>query len=478
MEQTKSFKDYIKGFELSFSDLFLAIGFLFFVPFAAFSWKFMVTADPALVPFKLWAIILCFVFSLLCWGFYFFLEIKKGRLKNNIFLWVYVFFAVMSVISVLVQPIDETILVEAKFVNAISEQYYPGVQIGSFVEVSTHISTTHRVFFTFASLLITTIFFIIFFVFPKRFKKMTFLTFVCLVVAIFIIVLTIYSYVVEHDHYSPLLNALFNADIDEVYENSVHSFLVHRVPYGACLMMGLMFAILAHQLSKHNFWVLFGIYCVINMLFSWCKTALAISLLIIALYLVYLLVITYKENKKRNLALSILYGFVLVAAGIIVLISVISKGPFIHQIYNAFSSFTDNRTLETRTFIWENINQRLQGGWWIIGRGFGVHNYLLYPMNLVNGDDVCPSHSTYYAVLGAGGVINLIGYFAMYCYYGYIFYKCFKVDKLKTIGLSVGVIGYFLYSFTEGVNYLILVFMFPLILYYHLLQKENRKAQS
>ena len=474
MKQTKTIKEYVKGLELSLSDLFLAIGFLFFVPFAAFAWKFMVTPDPSTIILKDWMIIACFTISALCWAAYFYLEIKKGNIKNNIFTWLFVFFAVMSVVSVLVQPADSVAYVEAKFVNGLSEQYYPGIKVGDIVPVFTHITLTHRLFFTFGSLLITTIFFIIFFVFPKRVKSFDFLALVCIIIVCFILVITIYSYIAEKDHYGPFLQSLFKGDMDGVYANSVCSFLVQRVPYGVTLMLGLLFGILGHQITRHPFWICFGLYCLINMVFSWCKTALAISVLIVALYLVYLLVITFKDNKKRNRVLSIVYASFAGCVLIITLVSVISKGAFIPQIYKMFGSFTDSRTLRTRTYVWENINQQLKGGWLIIGRGFGTHNFMLYPMNLVNGDDVCPSHSTYYAVLGAGGIINLLGFLGMYVYYGYIFVKCWKVDKMKTLGLSVGVIAYFLYSFTEGVNYLILVFMFPLILYYHLNQKSQK----
>ena len=476
MIRGQTLKEYIKGLELGLSDLFLAIGFLFFIPFAAFSWKFMVTSDPSTILFKGWMIITCFILSASCWGIYFYLEIKKGNVKNNVFTWLFVFFAIMSLVSVLVQPTDSTAYVEAKFVNAISEQYYPGIQVGDIVPVYRHISVTHRLFFAFGSLLITTIFFIIFFVLPKRIKSFDFLLLVCLIIVGFIAVLTTYSYIAEGSHYIPFIQAIFKGDVEGIYASSVKSFVVHRVPYGACMMMGLLFAILGHQLTKHPLWIVFGVYCLINMVFSWCKTAIAISALIVALYLVYLLVITYKDHKKRNKILSIIYGCIAGAALLVVLVSVISKGAVLPQIYNMFSSFTDSRTLQTRTYIWGNINQQLKGGWLIIGRGFGTHNYMLYPMNLVNGDDVCPSHSTYYAVLGAGGIINLLGFLGMYVYYGYIFVKCWKVDKFKTIGLAVGPFAFLLYSFTEGVNYLLLVFMFPLILYYYLSQKEKAQA--
>ena len=96
-------------------------------------------------------------------------------------------------------------------------------------------------------------------------------------------------------------------------------------------------------------------------------------------------------------------------------------------------------------------------------------------MNLVNGDDVCPSHSSYYAVLGAGGLIQLIGYLGMMVLYLIFAFKCFRKDKLVSFGLFIPFLAFFLYSFTEGVNYLVVVFMFPIILFYNLIKKETDK---
>ena len=464
-------KQYISSLELGWSELFLALGFLFSVPYYAFAWKFMVTSDPADVLFKPWMIIVTMVGLASCWGIYFYLEAKKGNLKNNVFLWVYLFFAVFSIVTVLVQPSHSEILVEARFVNDISHQYYPGIEVGDLVPVVTVFSATHKLFFACASFVITTVFYIIYMIFPKRVKSMNFLILVGVIIFIFLLVLTGYSYIAEHANYGPFLKALFSGDVEGVYEYSVCSFVVHRVPYGACMMMGLMFALLLHSYTEKWYWYLPAGYCLINMVFSWCKSAIAFSIVVVLLYLVYRLFATFKNHKKRNIILGSIYGGIVLVVLSLVVVSAATEGKVIPQIYKLLSSFTDNRTINTRTFIWDNIIQRLNEGWWAIGRGFGTHNYMLYPMNLVNGDDVCPSHSSYFAVLGMGGIITLLAYIALHIYYGYIFYQCFKFDKYKTIGLSVGVVGFFMYSFTEGVNYLILVFMFPMFLYYYQIKR-------
>ena len=472
MNTAKRFKEYFKSIHLITSDYFLAFGFIFFIPFAAFSWIFMVTANPSNVPIiSIQMIITCFVLCSICWIVYFFLEAKAGSVKNDVFTWLFVLYLVMSVVSVLVQPTDSLFLVECRNVNYFNRAMYPGIEVGDIITVNHHISIIHRLFFAMASALITTIFFIIFFVLPKRITSTYFLVIICTIVAAFNFVVTMYSYIVEGDQYAPFIRALFRGDANYISKSFIHSFVVHNVPYGATMLMGLLFMFIAHHLTHKKFWLLIGVYCYINLIFSWCKSCLLLSTLSILFYVVFLLVKSFKQHMKRNIILSIIFGAFLIANTAIMAVSIATKGKLIYQIYNLSLTFTKSKTLLMRTYIWGNIRNELKGGWWIIGRGFGTHNAMLYPMNLVNGDDVCPSHSTYYGILGAGGIINLLGFIGMFIYFMYAFIKCLKVDKVKAIGLGFPVFIYLLYSFTECINYFWLAFMFPIILYYNLIKK-------
>ena len=475
MESAKTFNTYLKSIHLTLSDLFLIFGFLFFIPFAAFSWKFMVTSDPLQIPFNNRMIITCFLISAICWGIYFVFEAKKGRLKNNVFTWLFVFFTIASLVSVLIQPTDTIVNVLVRKITKLNEKLYPSIEVGNIITISTNISFTHRLFFACASVLIPTIVFIILFVLPKRITNIRFLSVVGIIVLLFILIVTIYSYASEKDKYVPFVRALINGNIDEMYAIGICSFLVQRVPYGACLMLGLMFALVNHAFTRKWYWLVGVVYCFINMIFTWCKTGLAITFLILNLYVIYNLVFTFKKHLIRNIILSSIYFIVIAGSLTPVLISVISRGEMLNPLYNLLSSFTEKKTILSRTYIWANIRQRLSGGWLVIGRGFGIHNYVLYPMNLVNGDDVCPSHSSYYAVLGAGGLIQLIGYLGMMVLYLIFAFKCFRKDKLVSFGLFIPFLAFFLYSFTEGVNYLVVVFMFPIILFYNLIKKESSK---
>jgi hypothetical protein len=157
-----------------------------------------------------------------------------------------------------------------------------------------------------------------------------------------------------------------------------------------------------------------------------------------------------------------------VSFAVILIICYAKHGDFIPQLNKHIEIFLNKRTLTRRTYIWQNIRNELKGGWLVIGRGFGTHNFMLYPMNLVNNDNVCPSHSSYLAILGAGGIATLVAFLGLISYYIVIFIKTFKYSKTMPFMLSAGLLGYLAYSFSEGVNYLIVVFTFPLILYYHI----------
>ena len=462
----------IKSLELTWSDFFLALGFVCFVPFAALSWLFMVTWDPTEIAFKPWMMITCFSISAISWGFYFYIEIKKGNIKNNFFTWAFVFFLIFSMVSVLVQPAHSSIDVEVKRATPLTWSFYgEGIKEGDIVNVKLEIPGPHKLFFCFASMLITTFVYIALMVFPKRLKSLKFLIFVGICIFGFLLILATYSYITEAEKYPRFIKLFFAGDFETIQNsNSIYSFIAHRVPYGACMMLGFIYVLVMHSITKNNYLFIASVFFYINMIFSYCKTALSLSLLIYLLYFIFLLVVGYKDYKKRNLTILICIGSFLLIGLVIVSISLLTKGAFLPLIYKVFVSLTNSETLNTRRYIWGNINLLLKDGWWIIGRGFGTYNHILYPMNILNGDNVCPSHSSYYAVLGAGGIFNLLGFLGLYIYFGYVFYKCFKVDKILTIKLSFGFLVFLLYSFTEGVNYLIVFFTIPLLFYYSLIK--------
>ena len=147
--------------------------------------------------------------------------------------------------------------------------------------------------------------------------------------------------------------------------------------------------------------------------------------------------------------------------------------------YNNIETFFNTTgSLVARKHIWINIKTELKGPWIIIGRGLGSHNYFLYQMNLVDNCPFAPSHSTHFGIMGAGGLITLIGYLGLLGYSIYCFVKTLKINKTVSIALLTGLIAFIMFHYTECVNFLIVTFTFPIILYYHILYKQtfNNKA--
>ena len=239
-------------------------------------------------------------------------------------------------------------------------------------------------------------------------------------------------------------------------------------------MLGLVFALTVHAIIEKWQMYLLVAFFYFNMIFSYCKTSLIISAILVVLYVTFRLYKTYKDHPKRNKILIITFGSIIGLAVILTGLSYVTDGKFIPQLNQLVKSVTESGTIDSRSYIWDNTFYLLRDGWWIIGRGFGTYNMMLYPMNLVNGDNVCPSHSTYNAVLGAGGIFSLIGFLALIGYWVYLTIMCFKKDQMKTISMSFGAIGFIMYSFTEGVNYLVTLFLFPMFVLYHQLYKQEQ----
>ena len=471
--QAKGLIHHIKKNRLTLGDFLLMFGFLFSIPFYAFAWKFMVTWDPSQIFFDTRMIITCFAITIICWAIYFVLEIKKGRIKFRLFTIVYIFMAIMSVVAVLIQKNVNTFFVECKRYGSYTELYYPGTRVGDIVEVTSKLTSVHKLFFACASFVITTIFYIVLCVLPKRIKSMNFLIVIAMITIIFMTFVCIYSYIVESDKYIPFIKAFFAGDLKNLKDHAMEAFLTSSVPYGVCMMLAFLFAILAHSITKKNYWFIPAIFFLINMLFSYCRTSIAISYSLMILYLIFKLITSFKRHVVRNSILTSILFSIIVVSVVLSIISLVTKGSFIPFIYNHIKSFTNSDSLETRKYIWINIRSELKHGWIIIGRGFGTHNYMLYPMNLVNDDNLCPSHSTYYAILGAGGIISMVGFIGLITYYVICFIKSFKFSKTMPILLSTGLIGFLTYSYTEGVNYLAVVFTFPLILYFHIQLRKS-----
>ena len=461
-------KNFIKSLELRISDLFLLIGFLAFIPFLIFGQLFMQYQDPNEVALPLWAIIICFILMIGCWGYYLYLEVYKNKDKYKLYIIaVFALLALLNVIAIAVQPatVVENVIVRFSETNPDS--------VGSVGQAVTNISATHK--FLFISELVGVILFIYIglFVFPKRFKSIQFIKYLGYALFVFLGVLILYGYIFEFKQYIGFIKYVLGIERIEgqsIYYFAIESFIIHRNAYGMCMMLGIVFAFINHSIEKKWYYYLIAAFFYFNMIFSLCKTGLLISALIFVIYIVYRLIATYKEHSKRNKIILIAGGSVIGLGVLVVGVAYLSEGKILGFVYNAIKSITGGgQTLDTRSYIWDNSFQLLQNGWWLIGRGFGTYNEMLLPMNIISHEDpVFPAHSAYVGLLAEGGILFLLGYICLLGYTVYIIVKCFKKNPGLTIAISLGVLSFVLYSFIEAIHYLVYVFIFPIMILYHI----------
>lgn len=460
-------KNFIKSLKLRKSDLFLLLGFLPLTIFFIFGQLFMQFQNPNDVALPLWAAIVCLVIMVGSWAYYLYLEVYLKKDKFNLYIpAVFLFLLLLNVITILVQ----------KDLHTTNIVRYGDIT-GSVLPVNVQVSTTHKLIFI--SEFIGTISFIYIglFVFPRRISSLVFIKYLGYALFAFLLVLIVYGYIAEFDKYVSFFKYILNIDRSgDIYHMTVISFIIHRNAYGMAMMLGIIFAFINHSIEKKWYYYLFAIFFFINMIFSLCKTGLIISILIILTYVIYRLVVTFKDNKKRNtIILASIIGVAAIAIGVVGL-SYVTKGKVFGSIYGMINDlFRGGESVDFRGYIWDNTYQLIDDGNWLIGRGFGVINLMLEPMNIAShGEKVFPTHSAYLGLLAEGGILFLLAYLILLGYSAYIIYKCFKKNPGLTLTMSLGVLAFVLYSLIETIHYLVYVFLFPImVLYYTSYQKEE-----
>lgn len=466
-------KNFIKSLELRWSDLFILIGFIPFALFLVFGQAFMQTDVPSEVPFTIPAIIVCFLIMVLSWGAYLYLEHKRGNVKFSYFILIFIGLALLNVIVIFAQPRQITEAVVCRNVNDFNSALYPGIAINDVITVVANITPTHKLFFALDIVSIILFLFIGLFVFPKRFKSINFIKYLGYAVFAFMLVLILYSYITEYNSYVPFIKNLFAPDKVDPATYAVKSFIIHRNAYGMAMLLGIIFAMICHSMDKKWCYYALMAFFFANMIFSYSKTSILIAALIIVIYVYFRLIYAFNENKKRNTILLIIYSSVIVLGLGLVAISLLTKGKVFGFIYNIFNASTESGSLDLRSFIWDNCFQLLRDGNWLVGRGFGIFNVVLFKMNDVNGDHVFPSHSSWVNMLTEGGIIYLFALIALCGYAAYIIAKSYKKNPNLVVAMAIGALSFFLYSFIETIHYLFYVFLLPPFIFYEVEKKKE-----
>lgn len=466
---TLKLKQFIASLQLRLSDLFLFVGFLAYAIFLIFGQEFMQYQDPKVVALPLWLAIVMFVILVGCWGMYFYLELVKNKLKVNKYIaFAFIGVVLFNIVAIAIQP-------SASTENVIIRINDDPTLVGTSQAVSLIVTGTHKFVFIAEYIGTGAFLYIALFVFSRRLTNTKFIEYLGFALFIFLFVMIFYSYFTEAEKYYDLTQYLLGRDKGgDINNYCVHSFIIHKNAFGMACMLGIIFCFINQSIKPRWFYYPLAGYFYFSMIFSVCKAGLLLSAFIILIYLVYRLIVTYKEHSKRNKITFIVLACVIGLAAIVIGVPYLTKGKIFGKIYEIIQALTKGGvSIQTRTCIWDNAYQLIRGWWVLIGRGFGTVNLQLWPMNVVShGENVFPTHSSFLNMLTQGGIFTLFAYVILLVLFAVVIYKTYKKSPDFVFAVSLGALCFFLYSFIETIHYLMYVFLFPIFVIYYQKEKE------
>lgn len=450
---------------LKLSDLFFAIGFIPMAVFLINGQLFMQYPNPEDVSLKLEAIIPLFVILVICWGIYIFLENRIGNKENRYITATFVLLTIIGIIGILIQP--------SIFIIEFTKSD------GDISTVGLTISPTHYVFFIFDIISIILLIYIGVFILPKRFTNIKVIQFVGYILFLFSFVLIIYSLITEFENYKGFISTIISKEYFALNWYSVKSFIIHKNAFGMVLLIAIIFCYINHSISKKWFYFPLSFLFFIFMIFTYCKTSIIIAPIISIIYFYFSLIQNYKNHqRRRNLILLILLSLFLAVGVSIFAISFITDG-FAKQLYESLFVLNDGTTLNARESIWSNtyqlVAQTLPTSLFF-GRGFGLVNEMLLPMNIANGDNQLsfPTHNGFLNLFAEGGLPYLFAYLILLGYVTYIAFKSFEKNPSTTLAIALGLFSFVFYSLIETIHYLTYVFMLVLLAFYHSQEMQQK----
>lgn len=267
-------------------------------------------------------------------------------------------------------------------------------------------------------------------VLPKIFnyKALLFIVSACCVavVAAFIIA----SYFAEFNY---CYNYIFtNPNASDIKHHAVHSVFPNGNSFGFIMFLGVVASVMLHHFTKKWWTLLLPIYFVISMFFTFAKLPIFAGSLVYIGYLIVRLILTWKDNPKRNLLIVIIVGGVLVLIGLGLLVFELVTHKISSLLHNFFT-YGNFNTFDSRVSIWQNAFDIIKVSNWRVGTGYQIFNDLLYKFNLAwepileqNINQTNSAHNGFLELLGNGGVVLLVSFFILF---GILIYQSIKIFK-------------------------------------------------
>lgn len=324
-------------------------------------------------------------------------------------------------------------------------------------------------------------------VLPQKLDRKGKVTAILLVVIFVSLILILYSLIFEFKNYINFVKYLIERDADGVFLSSPKSVFPNKNSFAFILFINIVASLLLHHYKRYKLCFANIILSYILIIFTICKTIIILSLILMLAYIVYRLVMTFKEHKKRNvIVICVLGGSLLLAAGIILLVPLLRE-----SVFDMFFNIGD-RTIEVRQYIWSNAVLVLNGAGWFIGRGFGTFNALItvYNHSDPGGGEgfTTNAHNGYLELIGEAGIFYLV---LAILGQAYLVYKCvkkFKEDRelsLLTIALMLSLQVYMVFevmtpTMSSSLEYMTMTALlaFPILSLDYQTQEEQKVCEN
>ncbi len=433
---------------------------------------------------------LCVLFLLFTSGFYplvgstLFAENavgKVGLLSTNLFITSFVVFIITFVSLLVYLIINKTytpswiiligltiaLLINMLTIIFFSDKSFSVDLIGGEVDVFTY-SIDHLLKLRYIMQLIClfVILFIIIDIVPKLFSLdiLYVFSFACI---LFVLTSIISSYFIDNVRYIEFIKKLSSPS--ELYDYAIFSFFAYRNSYGFVLFLGLIASLFLHSRRHKYYWfIVFG-FIYLNLIFTLCKTALILGLLFLLLYLCIRFILSFKENKKRNIIVFLIIT-TLCLAGLITFTTIITHNDIIKD------AIFNTGTISYRKVIWHNCLSILNSTSYLFGAGFHIFGDILFIFNTsdpvtYHHNDTPFAHNGYLELLGNGGIIFLLVFALILIYTISQYFKRYKNNKqLSLFELSLICVcliymilesGTFILSYNIDNAYLSLLILMP-----------------
>ena len=289
-------------------------------------------------------------------------------------------------------------------------------------------------------------------VMPKIFNGKTFVAIGCLLALGFATYCCVYSYIVEHEMYPLLLKDLREG---ELFLHAVSSLYPNKNYYGFMLFLAIVASLYLHQYKAHWWWIVVAFFFFFNLVCSWDKSALLVTLFILPVYFIYRFIITYKDHPKRNvIAISVTVG-VLFLIGLTYKIIFVVNPDFRIAILDSLATRGTN-SMEGRRMIWELNKKIFDENSALFGTGYKIFADMIYLYNTTDNphNDVYAAHNGFQELIGEGGIILLIVFLLLTAYIIYLAVKHFKSHKSIALFSMMIITAMFGYMIVESGTYL------------------------